>query len=333
MIGVLRGWFGRLLLGAAGLGLIAYLVHRAGPGRVASVFWQAGPWIPLILALESVQVMSDVFALRWLLRRHLGDIPLGTWVRSSAVAYAMMILLPAGRAAGEVTRATLLAKNVGTTTAATVAAQLQVAYLSAIVVASATECIVVSTTFGVHTPLAWFLAANALLMTLTCGGLFALLSDGRVGQWIERFQKQFSSASDAQSAWDPGLRKGFPLRAGAICVAGRLTQIAQYGVILAAVGGTRSVRGALVAHGIHLVGATLGDLVPNQLGIVDGTYNAFAGALGLGDKAANAISIAFVAHAVQLSLAAVCVLLAAVTRPEERESSAGRASVHADARS
>lgn len=107
----------------------------------------------------------------------------------------------------------------------------------------------------------------------------------------------------------------------------------QYGVILAAVGGARTVQSAFVAHGIHLVGATLGDLVPNQLGIVDGTYSAFAGALGLGDKAANAISIAFVAHAVQLSFAAVCVLVAALTRPEERPRSEGRASVHADARS
>jgi hypothetical protein len=326
-----------LLLAAAGLGLIVYLVHKAGPDRVASVFLQAGPWMPLILVLESLQILSDAVALRLILHRRAADVPAATWVRSSAVAYAMMILLPAGRAAGEVTRATLLAQHLGAATAATAGAQLQVSYLFAVVVASTIEWAVVATTFGAQTPLAWFLLANAVLMALTCGGLLALLWDARVGRWILRVQQRLLGARASSSSWDPGLRRGVPKRAALVCIAGRLTQTAQYGVILAAVGGARGVRSAFIAHGIHLVGATLGDLVPNQLGIVDGTYSAFAGALGLGDKAASAISIAFVAHAVQLTMAAACVLVAAVIRhegrSESRVSGAGRSSVRAGARS
>jgi hypothetical protein len=249
----------------------------------------------------------------------------------------MMILLPAGRAAGEVTRATLLAQHVGPTTAATAGAQLQVAYLAAVVLASGIECGVVASVFGMHTPLAWLLLANAVLMACACGGLLALLLDARLGRWIAAVHRRIAGPAASASAWDPGLRKGIPKRAALICAVGRLTQTAQYGVIVAAVGGARSVRNAFIAHGIHLVGATLGDLVPNQLGIVDGTYSAFAGALGLGDKAASAISIAFVAHAVQLTMAAAGVLVAALTRQEKRpdgsQSPAAPPSVRASARS
>jgi hypothetical protein len=245
----------------------------------------------------------------------------------------MMILLPAGRAAGEVTRATLLAKHVGANAAATAGAQLQAAYVTAILVASAVEGATVAGAYGARTPLAWLLAGNAVLMAGTCAGLLALLWDARAGRWIEKLRERFSSATEARSEWDPGTRKSVPVRAGFICACGRATQVVQYGVILAAVGGTPNVRGALVAHGVHLVGATAGDVVPNQLGIVDGTYSAFAGALGLGDNPARALSIAFVAHAAQLSLAAICVLVAAVTRAEPSPSSASRPSVHANARS
>ena len=101
----LRGWPGRLLLAACGFGIIAYLVHGAGPARVAGVLIEAGPWLPVIVVLELCQAGSDVTALALLLGAARRKVTSATWIRSSSVAYAMMILLPAGRAAGEVTRA------------------------------------------------------------------------------------------------------------------------------------------------------------------------------------------------------------------------------------
>jgi len=85
-------------------------------------------------------------------------------------------------------------------------------------------------------------------------------------------------------------------------------------VLLAAVGGVASVRNAFIAHGIHLVGSTVGDVLPNQLGAVDGAYRAFAGAIGFAEAPARALSIAFLAHAVQLSCAAACIVVGALTR-------------------
>ena len=87
-------------------------------------------------------------------------------------------------------------------------------------------------------------------------------------------------------------------------VAGRVIQTLQYGVILVAVGGILTPTSALVTEGIHLVGAGLGDMVPNQVGITEGAYRVFASALGLEDAPARAISIALVARLCQSSLAA-----------------------------
>ncbi len=331
MIAVLRGWLGRLLLGAAGLALLAYLVRGAGAERVVRVLFEARSWLPAILALELVQLMGDVVALRTLLAEP-RKVPPSTWVRSSAAAYAMMILLPAGRAAGEVARATLIANHVGAAAAATASAKLQGAYLTALAIASGAACAAVCATFGLRTSLGLLLGGNALLMVVFATSLFAVLWDARLGRWITELRRRFAGARGEVSLTDPTARR-FPTRAVWVCTAGRTAQLLQYGVLLAAVGGAPSVHGAFVAHGIHLVGATLGDAVPNQLGVVDGTYRTFASALGLASAPARALSIAFLAHAAQLALAGVCVVVAALTRRGQPTAEADSPSLRADAHS
>jgi hypothetical protein len=342
VIEALRGWFGRVLLAAVGLGLLAYLVRGAGPGRVLQILLQAGSWLPVIAGLELVQLLSDVVAVRVLLREGgervsttstealVREIPVSAWVRSSSVAYAMMVLLPAGRAAGEVARAALIAKHVGTGRAATASAELQGSYLSAIGLASAAAGSVVAVKFGLHTPLTLLLAGNALLMTVFTASLFAVLWDARAGRWITKIRERFGVRGASIDA--PAVRR-LPVRAMLVCSAGRGAQVVQYGVLLSAVGGAPSLAGAFIAHGIHLVGATLGDAVPNQLGVVDGTYRTFAPALGFGDAPARALSIAFLVHATQLAMAGVCVVVAALTRRSDPSRETNPPSLGAGARS
>jgi hypothetical protein len=95
---------------------------------------------------------------------------------------------------------------------------------------------------------------------------------------------------------------------------GRWLQVAQYGVAVLAVGGSLSLRGAFVGHGIHMVGATVGAAVPNQVGVVDGAYVAFADVLGFPGAPAKALSVALVLRASQLLFAAVCMIVATITR-------------------
>ncbi|MBV9945822.1 MAG: hypothetical protein JOZ69_03135, partial [Myxococcales bacterium] len=184
----------RILLGVAGVALIGYLVHGAGPARVAQVLWQTRPWIPLIVALELTQLLADFGSLRFILGGGRGprrpsrpeltadatDAAAGAsnprvapsaWVRSSAMAYALMILVPAGRAAGEVARATILSKYVGAPRAARASIELQSGYVFAIGVLSVLECAVVASQIGLRSPLALLLGANALVMVVFSAGL------------------------------------------------------------------------------------------------------------------------------------------------------------------
>jgi hypothetical protein len=311
--GSVRRIAGRVLLALVGFGLVAYLVHGAGPDRVTRVLWEARSWLPAAIALEVFQLGSDFFTLRMLLDDRKTDVPAATWVRSSALAYAMMILVPAGRAAGEVARATLVAKHVGAARAATASAQLQSAYVFAIALWSAVECIVVAMRLGMRSPLALLLGANALVMWTLSAGLIAILWDARIGHWLERLRRRFARSAE-HPPLEPSVRRRLPWKAAMLCSLSRTAQVAQYAVILRAVGGIPTVRSTLVAHGIHLVGTTLGDVLPNGLGVVDGTYRTFAAQIGFSDSPARALSIAFVAHLSQLIVATASLVVLAVSR-------------------
>ncbi len=322
-----RAWraASQLLLAIVGLGLVAYLVRGADPARVTQVLWQARSWLPAVVTLEVLQLVSDFVTLRMLLGERGREVPAATWVRSSALAYAMMILVPAGRAAGEVARAALVAKHVGAPRAATASAQLQSAYVFAIAAWSAVECAVVASWQGVHSSLALLLAANTLVMLTLSAGLLAILWDARVGRWLERVRRRLARTA-GEAPLDASVRRRLPWRAAALCSLSRTAQVAQYAIILRAVGGAPSVRGTLVAHGIHLVGTTLGDALPNGLGVVDGAYRTFAAEVGFRDTPARALSIAFVAHLAQLIVATASLVVLMLARQAAPRGSAPSAS-------
>jgi hypothetical protein len=323
----------RLLLAGVGLALVAYFLHKYDPARVARVLWEAGPWVPLVFFLELVQWSSDYVALRAILRERARSIPAATWVRAMAVAYAMMSLLPAGRVAGEVARGALFAKYIGAARAATTGAQLQASYLFANAILSLAAWVAVVSRVGPKDFLALLLAGNVLFQCAISGGLLASLRDERVGRWLDRMRRRFIRRASGSPPLDPAERKKLPVGAMLACTAGRAAQVVQYAVILAAVGGVVTLRSAFVTHGIHLIAASLGDLLPNQLGVTDAMYTTFARDLGFSSEPARALSIAFVVRIAQLSLSAVCVVAAAATKQGEPRDGAAPASAGAGARS
>jgi hypothetical protein len=305
----------RALLAVLGLALVAYLVRDAGPERVLDVLWASGSWLPVILALELVQLACDVLALRSILGAAAWSaIPVPSLVRSSATAYSMMVLLPAGRAAGEVTRATILSRFIGVPRAASASTKLQAAYLSANGVLSLAAWGVVSSRFGLTSPLALLLLGNVVVQAFISIGLIAILRDARLGRWLDRMRRRALGLAEETVPLDPGDRRRVPWQASVVCSVARAAQVAQYGVILHAVGGAANIRSAFVVHGIHLVGATLGDFLPNQLGVVDGAYRAFATDVGFPDDPARALSIAFLARIAQLICACACLIVVALQR-------------------
>ena len=171
--------------------------------------------------------------------------------------------------------------------------------------------IAVALSVGPDHPLAWLLVLNGVV-TLVGGSVFlAVTRRSKVGAWlgkrIPRLAKLGSELDEAVVA-----ERGDLARAALWCCVARVVQVGMYAALLASVGAVVSVGGTLIALGVHLVGAGFGDLVPNQVGILEGAYRIFADAVGLGDDPARAISIALNARIAQIVIAAAGLLVFAL---------------------
>src|SRR5262249_25449665 len=93
---------------------------------------------------------------------------------------------------------------------------------------------------------------------------------------------------------------------------GRVLQILQYAIIARAVVANASVTNALVAQGLNLIALAVGALIPAQVGVSDGAFAMSSNALGT--TVAQAISIAFLAHVVQIAFIAAGALAAVAWR-------------------
>jgi hypothetical protein len=292
-----RGSFRQLLLRfaglAAGLALTAVVLRSLGWAQVAEVVRVSAPWIPLVVVLEVGITATDLAAARILAG---GGIRPRTWLRSSALAYATCAVLPAGRMAGEAARASVLKADVGLARAAAACARVQTAALVGTAFISLVGALAA---LGNSVVLTGALLANAILCTALAGAvLFAIR-----WTWLAKLLPQVGAA----------IPRAATVKASLACMGGRVIQACQYAVVLGAVGGAVTPRGALIVQGVHIVGATIGDAVPNQLGITDAAYRVFANALDL--EPARAVSIALAIRVAQLGLAAVAWFVALATRP------------------
>jgi hypothetical protein len=323
--GFAQAWkrLGRPLLLVAGLGFAAFLVWNVGPERVIRVLHDAGTWLPLVALLEAGFVATDIVGLRLLLGDQAKAVAMSRWVRSTALAYASTILLPTGRAAGEAARAAVLSDDVGVPTAVGVCARLQAAVLVANGVISLLIAGVLFVTGGGATVAALTLAmlGNALACAVLGTLLFSVVRGERLARWLTRRFPRIAKKV-ARSAGEPHPTRSGPGPARVVAsigcgVLGRLVQTAQFAVVMRAVGGAFTLPAAMTAQGVQIVGATVGDVFPAQIGPAEGSYYAFAGVLGLGADPARAISIRILLLAAQLGLAVACLLVAAsIGRPK-----------------
>ncbi|UJR81009.1 flippase-like domain-containing protein [Sandaracinus amylolyticus] len=305
---------GRALLFVLGVTAVVLLVREAGPDRVLETLVQAGPWIPLIVLLECCFMGMDVVALRGLMGERGRRVPVAVWVRTAFLQYGVMQLLPAGRAGGEVARAAGLSPYVGgAARAAAAATRLQAATLLGNTIISIPCAIGVALAVDVpvaESPLFWAIIGNGLITAVIGGAIVLASRKSSLGEWLGRRVPMLAAHG---TSFDAALRQDTPWSPAIVATAiGRAFQTLQYGLILLAVGGSLTIVSALVSQGIHLVGAGMGDMVPNQVGITEGAYRLFAPALGLEHEAARAIGIALVARICQFSLAGTCLIVSAL---------------------
>jgi hypothetical protein len=313
------GWlkrYGKWLLLLLGLGAVTALVNETGPRKVGAVLLGAGAHLPFIVLLEAAWISMDTFAVRALLGQHGKDAPAKLYLRSGMVAYGVMALLPAGRTGGEIARATILGPHVGGARAGAAAARINGVTLLANALISIPCFLAIGNVVGFGDKLSLAVLGNCAVTGFMGAGILLVTRKAKVGGFLG---KRFRSMVHWGPAFDDALREmpAVPYKAIALCFLGRFIQMIQYAVILHAVGGKLTLTSGLVTQGIHLVGAALGDMVPNQVGFNEGAYRLFAEALGLASDPARAVSIALVARLGQFFLAGTCFVVTALWKRSE----------------
>jgi hypothetical protein len=304
-----RSPLGRVLAAMVGIGLIGYVVQAAGVETVGAAIRRAAWYFPPVIAAQLVMVAFEVLALRSLYGDEASKIPASALARAGLIAYAVNALVPAGRAVAEVTRAALLSRYTSPTRASVSAWQMQGTLLVGNALISV-MCGLAIFALGAPAVLRVGIVLNALV-TLGIGG--GMLLVGRTARLGERVRKEHGKEFDRLLRSEPMIK---PAALG-WALMGRLAQVAQNAILLAAVGGVVTVGRAFASEGIHVVGSSAGDLVPAQLGATEANYDLSARVLGI-DKG-GAISIALVMHVAQLALAAIGLLLPLVWKPPERD--------------
>jgi uncharacterized membrane protein YbhN (UPF0104 family) len=301
------GTIGRVLLLVAGICVVVLLVHRAGPEKVGAVLKDAWVFLPLIMLGEIGVLGCDVMSVRRQLGDHRFGVPLRSWIWSSTYAYALQILFPAGRAAGEVARISVLSRHVGVARCAVASVGFQASNLYAVATLSAFDAIVSYLFAGDR---AHGLSLGAGLNVLLVGGIATFVTRIlRSKRAAELVAKRFKLSDAWKGDLADATKNSLTIKRGAAwCTTGRFIQLAQYGVCVLAIGGTTGIVQATLAHGIQMVGASLGDVIPGQIGAVEGAYTAFAGAIHL--PAERVLALPLLIRITQISLATACLVIA-----------------------
>jgi hypothetical protein len=296
----------------AGLATFVALVYHVGPARLWEVLLQSWTIVPVVMILDVAWMSLESIALLLFYGPEHRDIPLRTWARALLTHYATMVVLPVGRVGGEIARATMLSPYVGSHRVTASAAQMQIMVLYANTVICIPCFFAAVRLQGWGGSLAALLIFNFFANGLLGLGLHLVTRNVRIGGWLG---KKF----EGMLHWGPELDLEFrkmprvPVLPGLLCLGGRAMQTVEYGLVLATVAGTSmALSGTLIAEGIHIGAAALGDAVPNQVGVAEGMYRLFAGALGLGDHPEKALAIAIVVRVANFCVAGLCFALLAL---------------------
>lgn len=298
-------------LGAlTGLILVCLVLQHTGIDRVWHAVLSASVYFPLILLFELGTWFLGMLAQRSLYgnERHL--IPWPVVLRAGCTAYAIMGLMPLGRVVAESARAVLFSKYVGKTKAALVAIQIQIVALLVTGSVALVAALVLIGNLG-FLFLSWAALLNALavlalaLLALSAAKHFKMgrkltILLPKVQVFGEQFDVYFINTK-VLPKW-PVIFEG----------CSRVSQIIQNGFLVLAVGGAFGIVPAFCSEAMHLIGATLGDLVPGQLGVTELVYSEAGTILSL--KPEDALSIALLAHMAQLFWVVVALMVPNFTK-------------------
>jgi hypothetical protein len=282
-----------LLLGA---GALVLMIRHVGAEAFTAMLRRCFPVLPPLLVLEGLRLAGDAASTALLYRRASRRVPLRELVRAHLLAYPVNLLMPAGRAAAEALKARELAPYVGGPRAAAAATMNQtLAMMSGALIS--VPCAIAALVVTGRSALSLAIALNAGI-SAALAFLLQLATRQRVASgWLAR---RFARAGALTAAYEDALAT-YPVVPAAplgAMLANRACQLAQVALLLQMVGGSVDLRRAFVGLAASLVGSSVGDLVPGQIGTTDGAFALTAPALSL--AVADAIAISVITHLVQL---------------------------------
>ena len=309
----------RIACAVLGTAVLVVSVWAAGARAVLASLGASVHALPLLALLEGVMVGCSTLALRSLYGEAGPRVPARQWVRAGALGYALGLVLPMGRGAGEAARAVLLSRNAGGARAAVAAVQMQgVVLLSTAVITVP----VLAATVALLGPgaAAGLILANGLVAGAIGISILVVRERAKPGQFLGGLVKRlegFGLAFDAVA----GASRGNLARSLVWESLGRVAQVVQCGVALAAIGQQAGPMRVLVTRGALILGSAVGDFIPGQLGATEAMMVVGAGALAL--TAATAATLALLIHAAQILLGLLCAGLT-VALPGQQGTSSGR---------
>ena len=299
--------FARPLLFVLGAIALVTLVWKIGALAVWHALVGAGGWLPLILLLDFSWIAIEGGAILILYGGASRSIPRLAWLEATLVHYATFMVVPMGRASAEFARAGLMTKHVGKSRAAASALLMQSFTLISNALLSL-MCLAFVWLAARSVPLRGAIGLNVAITCILGIATYLLLRHVKLGGFMGRtFSKLSNAGPEIDKQIAESRRRHLP--ALLVCFSGRTLQTVQYGVIFLAVVGGVTMTDAFTAQGIQLVSRTLGDMVPNQVGVTETAFAAGAKALGLQGHIDKAVAIALLARLSNLSMAGLCALL------------------------
>ena len=285
------------LAGAAGLGLLVYLIAELGPSRIAAQLQGLGSIVPLILFISAAKYPLQ--AAGWRLVLAPSDRPSwGISIAATLTGDSLGYLTWAGPFAGEPIRALLIRDWVGVAAGTAAGAMERTIYnVTAAVLVWVVLFLLVSTT---HTIALVAAAAVSVLIAVvlvhrvrSIGARRA--ADTRPGPRepaptteVERPGHIAEFIDAARQLWRE--RRGVLPVVALLCVAQHAVLIGEAYVILRALSPDATLRTALVFEAVTKIVNTAGIVVPGRLGIAEGGSALLADALGF--AASHGLSLA-----------------------------------------
>jgi uncharacterized protein (TIRG00374 family) len=284
--------------GAAGIGLLVYLVAELGPARIAAQLHGLGPTLPLILLITAAKYPLQAAGWRVVLPPR--DRPAwGESVAATITGDALGYLTWAGPFTGEPIRALLLRDSVRVAAGTAAGAMERLVYnATAAFTVWVVLFVLVSAT---HTIALVAAAAASVLVVAVLVGRVRWGIGARRGAEVRPGHAEPSSATTARRSsrtaefveaarelWHE--RRGVLPMVAALCFAQHAVLVAEAYVILNALSNGTTIRTALVFEAVTKIVNTAGLVVPGRLGIAEGGSALLADALGL--AASQGLSLA-----------------------------------------